>query len=58
MEFRQLEAFAAVAEYKSFSKAAQSLSLTQSTVSQHIRNLEEELQKMLRSEERRVGKEC
>jgi len=47
MEFRQLEVFVAVAEYKSFSKAAESLYLTQSTTSSHIRNLEKELQKQL-----------
>lgn len=43
MEFRQLEVFAAVAEYRSFSEAAASLYLTQSTASSHIRNLEKEL---------------
>lgn len=47
MEFRQLEVFAAVAETKSFSKAAEYLYLTQSTVSTHIRKLEEELQTKL-----------
>lgn len=47
MEFRQLEVFIAVAEYKSFSKAAEALFLTQSTVSSHIKNLEMELQKNL-----------
>lgn len=47
MEFRQLEVFACVAEYKSFSKAAQALYLAQSTVSTHIKNLERELQKEL-----------
>ena len=43
MEFRQLEAFAAVAETKSFSKAAEDLFLSQSTISSHIKNLEKEL---------------
>lgn len=47
MEFRQLEVFAAVAETKSFSKAAQYLYLTQSTVSTHMKKLEEELQTKL-----------
>lgn len=47
MEFRQLEVFVAVAEYKSFSKAADSLFLSQSTASSHIKNLEKELQKPL-----------
>lgn len=47
MEFRQLEAFTAVAALKSFSKAADALYLSQSTVSSHIKNLEKELQKGL-----------
>lgn len=47
MEFRQLEVFAAVAEQKSFSKAAQTLYLTQSTASSHVKNLEKELGKQL-----------
>lgn len=47
MEFRQLEAFAAVADMKSFSLAADALFLSQSTVSTHIKNLEKELQKNL-----------
>lgn len=47
MEFRQLEAFAAVAKYKSFSKAADALFLTQPTVSSHLGSLERELQKKL-----------
>lgn len=47
MEFRQLEAFTAVAGLKSFSRAADYLYLSQSTVSTHIKNLEEELQKKL-----------
>ena len=47
MEFRQLEVFKAVAEFKSFSKAADYLFLSQSTVSSHIKNLEKELQQKL-----------
>ena len=47
MEFRQLEVFVAVSELKSFSKAAEYLYLSQSTVSSHLRNLEKELQKEL-----------
>lgn len=47
MEFRHLEIFLAVAETKSFSKAAVHLFLSQSTVSSHIKNLESELQKSL-----------
>lgn len=37
---RQLEVFAAAAEYGSFTAAAQALYLTQSTVSAHIQTLE------------------
>lgn len=40
---RQLEAFAAVVETQSFSAAAEKLFLTQSTVSSHVRLLEEAL---------------
>lgn len=47
MEFRQLEVFAAVAQYQSFSKAADALYLSQSTVSNHIKNLEKEVKKTL-----------
>lgn len=47
MEFRQLEAFTFVVELKSFSKAADYLFLSQSTVSSHIKNLEKELGKNL-----------
>lgn len=47
MEFRQLEAFAAIAKYKSFSKAAESLFLSQPTVSSHLGSLERDLQKKL-----------
>jgi DNA-binding transcriptional LysR family regulator len=43
MDLRQLEIFARVAEFGSFSKAAESLYLTQPTVSEHIRTLEDEL---------------
>ena len=41
ISIRQLEAFVATAEYCSFTKAAEALHLTQSTVSMHIRTLEE-----------------
>lgn len=47
MDFKQLEAFAAVVEHMSFSEAAKSLFLTQPTVSAHIRELESELGKPL-----------
>ena len=43
MEFKQLEAFAAVVDYGSFSEAARRLYLTQPTISAHIRSLEDEL---------------
>jgi DNA-binding transcriptional LysR family regulator len=43
MDLRQLEIFVKVAEFKSFSKAADALFLTQPTVSEHIRTLEQEL---------------
>jgi DNA-binding transcriptional LysR family regulator len=43
MDLRQLEAFAGVYELRSFSRTASALRLTQSTVSEHVRLLEEEL---------------
>ena len=43
ISIRQLEVFVATAEYCSFTKAAEVLHLTQSTVSMHIRTLEEML---------------
>ncbi len=43
MDIKQLETFIAIAKYESFSKAAESLFLTQPTVSNHIANLEKEL---------------
>ncbi|MFT3963075.1 LysR family transcriptional regulator [Propionivibrio sp.] len=43
MEFRQVEAFIVVSEQESFTRAAESLHLTQSAVSQLIRRLEEEI---------------
>lgn len=43
MAFRQLEAFARVVETRSVSRAAEALRLTQSTVSEHVRLLEEEI---------------
>ncbi len=43
MDLRQLEIFVKVAELGSFSKAADALFLTQPTVSEHIRTLEDEL---------------
>src|SRR5207249_3295440 len=43
MDLRRLEVFAKVAELGSFSRAADALSLTQPTVSEHVRALEDEL---------------
>ena len=43
MEFKQLESFAAVVRLNSFTKAAESLYISQPTISTHIRTLEEEL---------------
>ncbi len=43
MDLRQLEIFVKVAELGSFSRAAEALFLTQPTVSEHIRGLEEEI---------------
>jgi DNA-binding transcriptional LysR family regulator len=43
VDLRQLQIFAKVAELGSFSRAAEALHLTQPTVSEHIRTLEEEL---------------
>lgn len=43
MDLRRLEVFAKVAELGSFSRAAEVLFLTQPTISEHVRSLEEEL---------------
>ena len=43
MELRQLQSFARVAQLKSFSEAARTLYITQSTLSQQIRQLEGEI---------------
>ena len=43
INLKQLEAFTATAEFSSFTKAAEVLYLTQSTVSSHIRTLESTL---------------
>lgn len=43
MDFKQIEAFASVARYKSFSKAAEAVYLSQPTISAHINALENEL---------------
>jgi DNA-binding transcriptional LysR family regulator len=43
MDLRRLEIFAKVAELGSFSRAAEALFLTQPTISEHVRSLEDEL---------------
>jgi DNA-binding transcriptional LysR family regulator len=55
MELFQLETFLAVAEEKSFSRAAKRLHRTQPAVSQVIRNLEEELGEQLLDRSSRDG---
>lgn len=47
MDFRQLETFVEVVKFKSFSKAANKLYITQPTVTNHIQNLEKELGTLL-----------
>ena len=47
MEFRQLEAFIATVDHRSFSAAAEALFLSQPTISSHIQALEGELQTKL-----------
>lgn len=47
MEFKQLQSFVAVVEFKSFTKAAKRLYTSQPTISTHIRMLEEELHSRL-----------
>lgn len=42
MDFKQLESFVSVVNYKSFSKAADHLYTSQPTISTHVRQLEEE----------------
>ncbi len=41
MEMRRIEAFCKVVEFKSFTKAAEALFLSQPTISEHVRSLEE-----------------
>ncbi len=43
MDNSQLETFLAVIEYQNYSKAAESLNVTQPTVTARIKNLEDEL---------------
>ena len=61
MGFRELEYVRALAEYRSITKAAKAVGLTQPAMSMFLRSLEGQLGAPLferRSEERRVGKEC
>ncbi len=53
INFRQLEVFRAVADTKSFTRASHVLFISQSTVSQHIRELEDSLNVQLLSRNRR-----
>lgn len=53
INFRQLEVFRAVAETRSFTRASHTLFISQSTVSQHIRELEDSLRVQLFSRNRR-----
>lgn len=43
MEFNQIQAFINVTKFKSFSKAADSVFLSQPSISSHISSLEKEL---------------
>ena len=53
MDFKDLSYVLAIAKYQNITKAADSLYLTQPTLTKFLQNLEK-----TRSEERRVGKEC
>lgn len=55
MEMRKLEVFCKVVELKSFTRAAEAVLLSQPTVSEHIRSLEEELGQKLID---RLGREA
>lgn len=43
MDIRHLQYFLKVAQYKSFTKAARALYITQPTISKMVKNLEEDL---------------
>lgn len=47
MEIKQLQSFVAVVKYQSFTKAAEKLFVSQPTISAHVSQLEEELNKRL-----------
>jgi DNA-binding transcriptional LysR family regulator len=53
INFRQLEVFRAVAETNSFTRASHAMFISQSTISQHIRALEDTLQVTLFQRDRR-----
>ena len=53
LTFRQLEVFCSVAEHLSFTRASQVLFISQSTVSQHIHELEAQLNVRLFDRNRR-----
>ena len=55
MDIRKLDVFRKLIELKSFTKAAEAVQLSQPTVSEHIRNLEEELEVKLVD---RLGREA
>lgn len=55
MEIRKLEVFCRVVELKSFTRAAEAVLLSQPTVSEHVRSLEEELGQKLID---RLGREA
>ncbi|MDH3328613.1 MAG: selenium metabolism-associated LysR family transcriptional regulator [Desulfobulbaceae bacterium] len=55
MEIRKLEVFCKVVELKSFTRAAEAVLLSQPTVSEHVRSLEEELGQKLID---RLGREA
>ncbi len=55
MDIRKLDIFCKVVELKSFTRAAEAVLLSQPTVSEHIRNLEEELNQKLVD---RLGREA
>lgn len=44
MNFKELKSFVTISKYKSFSKAAETLYITQPTISNHIQAIEDELQ--------------
>ena len=45
MEFKQLESYIAIVKYKNLTTAAEKLGISQPTISVHLKNLEEELER-------------